>query len=286
MNIGIITDRHHGYARWWKDCYKKMKSHGFCDSDCQLFIRDNSYVWELSESELEKELTLEKQLASDAGVSISQIHGPWRCPPHDKKGAELDERFEKMKISIYAGALLGAKKWIIHPIMPYGLEDEGTDNSKHTFDENAEFMFRLSEVAKQYGITVCLENMPFLSFSLSKPESILKLVKTVGHDNLRICLDTGHVTVFRELSIGEETRRLSSYLRALHVHDNDGTRDAHMMPFYGKTDWKDFSAALKDINFDGTLSLECEPPSRLSAEAAEKTYQALYMSAKGIADQT
>ena len=45
-------------------------------------------------------------------------------------------------------------------------------------------------------------------------------------------------------------------MKVLHVHDNDGERDRHWYPYGGVIDWNDFGAALREIGFDGTLSLE------------------------------
>ena len=111
--------------------------------------------------------------------------------------------------------------------------------------------------------------MPHLS--LSKPEHILELVKTIRHDHVRVCLDTGHVAVFPDLTIGDEVRRLGAYLRVLHIHDNKGDKDSHAYPATGRIDWADFAAALEDVGYEGVLSLETAPSGSLddAAFAAE-----------------
>ena len=42
----------------------------------------------------------------------------------------------------------------------------------------------------------------------------------------------------------------------MHVHDNLGKNDDHMVPFSGVIDWKDYRKALDEIGFDGVFSLE------------------------------
>ena len=49
---------------------------------------------------------------------------------------------------------------------------------------------------------------------------------------------------------------LGSYLGTLHIHDNDGTADAHRIPGNGTINWGDFSDALAEIGFDGVLNFE------------------------------
>ena len=74
-----------------------------------------------------------------------------------------------------------------------------------------------------------------------------------------MCLDTGHENVVTH-SAGDAVRLLGTdYMRVLHVHDNDGIGDRHWRMYEGTTDWEDFSNALFEIGFDGTLSLETAP---------------------------
>ena len=58
----------------------------------------------------------------------------------------------------------------------------------------------------------------------------------------------------------------------LHVHSNDGRDDLHTLPFLHPMDWPDFMSALREIGYDGTLSLEADSflrflPNALLADA-------------------
>lgn len=53
----------------------------------------------------------------------------------------------------------------------------------------------------------------------------------------------------------------AKYLRVLHVHDNNGQSDQHLVPFCGTANWKSFTDALREIRFPGVLSLESNGPS-------------------------
>ena len=166
--------------------------------------------------------------------------------------------------------------------MPFGIYDKGTENEKITWDLNIKFMKELTLEAKKYGVTVCVENMPMHNFSIAKPKDVLKLVKTINDDNFKICLDTGHVSVFPDLSIGDEVRALGKEIRTLHVHDNRFEMDLHLPPFYGVINWADFAKALGDIDFDGVFSLETLPPSNLADDIFETLCIQLYRIADGI----
>lgn len=121
-------------------------------------------------------------------------------------------------------------------------------------------MGRLADVGKEYGVTVCFENMPMPALSIATPEAVMRFVRTLDHPNFKVCFDTGHCAVFG-ISAGDAVRMLGKDLmRVLHVHDNDGRRDCHWLPYAGVIDWDDFSDALTEIGFDGSMSLETYVP--------------------------
>lgn len=255
MKIGIT-----GCSRYKDKQYQKLRSYGFDCVDFGLSDTDTPF-YTLPEAESDALLFKHKALAEAAGMEITQVHGPWRYPPMDYTREERDERFEKMAHSIRATALLGCKYWVIHPIMPFGTHDIDIGKEKETWDMNLEFFRKLLPIAKEYGVTICFENMPMLNFSISKPIDILRFVEEINDENFEVCLDTGHVTVFKDLNIGEETRRLGSHIKVLHVHDNRMSLDMHLMPYLGKTNWADFAAALKEVGYSGVFSFETMPPS-------------------------
>ena len=153
--------------------------------------------------------------------------------------------------------------------MPFGTGDKGTENAPITHQINLGFFRELVKVAKKYGVIICLENMPMLNFSISTPEEILSIVEEINDDNLQICLDTGHVNVFKDLNIYEEVLRVGKRLRVLHVHDNTVSRDIHLLPYFGTVDWKNFAKGLKEINYNGSFSIETTPPPSLPNELFE-----------------
>ena len=47
-------------------------------------------------------------------------------------------------------------------------------------------------------------------------------------------------------------------LKAVHVQDNKGLSDEHLLPFHGNIDWKDAMAGLADIGYQGDLTYEIQ----------------------------
>lgn len=284
MKIGIGFNPYgNGHARYGDDKFVKIKKHGFSAIDFNMANTETD-IYTLPEDDLCEKMTAFKTEAAEAGIEISQVHGPWRYPPRDCTDEDRAERTEKMKRSILACKMLGCKNWVVHPIMPFGINDLDTGKESETWELNVKFLSELVSFAKQHEVTVCLENMPFTHFSISKPEKILKLVKEIDSENLKVCLDTGHVAVFPELSIGNEVHRLGDYLKVLHVHDNMGDRDAHLWPTKGVIDWAEFATALKKTGYTGIFSLETSASATLGDDEFEKQTISLFEIAKKITE--
>lgn len=264
MQIGISASslETQGYGRFGEATYLKLKEHGFSCTDFNM-ADTNSLLYTGDLNQAEEILRKERAMAEAAGIEIHQVHGPWRWPPQDAAEEDRKECMEKMKKSIYLSTVLGCKNWVVHPIMPFGIEDADMDNALRTWAMNYVFMEELLETAKANDVTICLENMPMPKFSMATPKEILNFVQQIGDDHFKICLDTGHVSVFPDLDLAEETRRLDKEIRVLHVHDNRYNRDMHLNPYDGIINWESFGKALRDVQFDGVFSLETAPGAKL-----------------------
>lgn len=279
MKIGISDSR-----PWGDRHYAKLKTFGF---DCYDFNMANTetvpYIF--GEKDFFQHLSEQKRLADEAGIAVWQVHGPWRYPPMDATAEDRAERLEKMKRSIRGAAVLGAQYWVVHPIMPYGIDDALCGKSAETWEQNLELMSRLLPTAKQEGITVCLENMPMPNFSIASPSETFKFVQELNDASFAMCLDTGHANVCSEWHTpAEAIRAYGDRIRVLHVHDNNGKRDEHLAPFFGSIRWDDFSKALHETHFPGVLSLECAPSSRLPEDILEAMYASYFRIAKVVSE--
>ena len=278
MRIGVYTGR---LSRWGEKRYQMLRSIGYSCVDFNM-ANTNNFPYNLDGKEFEESLLNERKLAVEAGIEIHQVHGPWRWPPEDFSPENRIERMEKMQRSIRAAWLLGAKNWVVHPLMPFGIEDVGTGNEQATWDINVEFMQQLLTTAKEYDVTICLENMPMPKFSLGSVSDILRFVKRINDRHFKICLDTGHVAVFHGGSPADALRKLGSEVRVLHIHDNDGKSDLHKIPFEGIIDWVDFAKALYEVNYHGVFSYETAPSATVSIEETEQIYKQMIEIAKNI----
>ena len=259
----------------------EIRELGYDCIDFQSFCHTEN-VFFGDQSDVSANLKLVRDACADAGLTVSQTHGPWRWPPRDSTKEERDERFEKMVRSLYGTAELGCRDMVIHPIMPFG---DWQDPYPEAFMEmNLEFFGRLTEEAKKAGVVIDFENMPMPALSLATPSQILDFVKTIDSPYFRVCLDTGHCAVTKN-DPADAVRMIGrEYLRVLHVHDNDGRGDLHWLPETGVIDWRAFSDALHEIGFEGVFSLETDVKSDgLDAAELMKRKKALADTAKRLA---
>ena len=65
-------------------------------------------------------------------------------------------------------------------------------------------------------------------------------------------------------------RTVGRHLITLHLHDNHGERDEHLLPGQGAIDWVDVMQALRDIDYGGEFMYEIGRPEDLP-ELAENS---------------
>ena len=282
MKTGIV-DSAYTYLGSHEAAFTRMKQHGYDCTDYQSLVDTDNALFAKDAAGFERELLGVRRDAENAGIEIYQAHGPWRWPPQDFTPEDRAERFEKMSRAILGCQIMGCPNFIIHPIMPFG--DWQDPEPEKLWEMNLEFFSRLCEVAKAHDTIICFENMPMTALSLSTPEQILRFVKMIDSPYMRVCLDTGHCSVFG-LSPADAVRLLGKeYLHALHVHDNDGRADRHMLPGQGVIDWEDFARALAEIGCECPVSIETLVGGKVPADQRDAAERELADIAKRIAGQ-
>ena len=127
-------------------------------------------------------------------------------------------------------------------------------------DKRAAFVQNLREVAEYAapaGIRLALENGGRDSYTRD-PERLVALVDDLETPNVGVVIDTGH----RNLT-GDPVaalRAVGRNLITLHLHDNHGVRDEHLLPGRGNIAWDQVNAALGDVGYDGVFMYEINRP--------------------------
>ena len=101
--------------------------------------------------------------------------------------------------------------------------------------------------AKKLGIKIAFEN--------TKIKGYLDYVITnIQEDNVGICLDTGHLHCHFNDDLNFDL--FKDKIFAVHMHDNDGSEDQHLIPFDGTIDWNWMIDRLDYCNYTGPVTME------------------------------
>lgn len=207
-----------------------------------------------------------KEALKEEGIAFSQFHGlfPMYYPGEDALNDYLVMVTEKM---MAVCEYLNCKMIVIHPWSSPG------EPKEVEYEANLGFYRKLIPAAKQYGVTICLENMfkhhylKCIEGSCSSAEEACWYVDTLneeaGKKIFGFCFDVGHANVMNR-NIYQYITKLGKRLTTLHIHDNNGVTDSHLIPYsqLDATDsrtniqWEEFLRALKEIGYEGPIAFE------------------------------
>ena len=233
---------------------ERMAAHGYSCLDYQLADIKLDLYTARDEDFLRMVTAIKKELSAK-GISVHQIHGPFCAELTDKTEEDRAISFEKKTKAMVMAKYLGAKYMAVHPLTPFGI---GGDRAEEAVEIHRAYYPALAKVAGKLGIVVCLENLPFVDFPLSRVEDVCDLVNEINSPYLKMTFDAGHANIF-EGRISDKLRYAGALVKIIHAHENDGTADSHLRPYEGTVDWADFAEGLFDIGFDGVFNLETAP---------------------------
>ena len=218
--------------------------------------------------ELEKFFQQHKSAAENAGIKIHQMHMPYPVFVEMSKNNDYLEKVMAVK-SLQICSFLNCKYIVIHGIKLTNF----IGSEELEWQQTRSFLEKLAPLARELNIIMCVENL-YNSTAKHLTEgpccNAKKMIERIDQFNdkfkaevLGFCFDTGHANLLG-LDFEKFITILGDRLKVLHIHDNDGVRDLHQVPFtFSKhrenpstTDWNGFINGLKNIHFDKVLNFE------------------------------
>ena len=136
--------------------------------------------------------------------------------------------------------------FVVHLGTPDSLKGE---NNRAAAFRSVEEICRLAE---PIDIRVALEVIPN---SLSDPGALVDLIeRDLDAPRTGICLDFGHAFLIGDVADTIET--VAEHLITTHVHDNNGKKDDHLVPFEGRINWDIALMTMQKVGYDGTYLME------------------------------
>ncbi len=201
---------------------------------------------------------------SDTGLTLHSVHAPvaearqggqWVNPLSTAAGDETRRRAAVAQVlSVLAlGPKLPYRDLVVHLGVSATQAGAAGDNARDAARRSAQ---EIVEAADGTGIRVAFEVMPN---ALATPDALVHLLEEeLEGTDAGICLDYGHAHLGGDLCDAIET--VSGHVVAVHLHDNDGRRDAHRVPGAGTIDWPAAMMETQKIGYDGILMFEIADP--------------------------
>lgn len=101
------------------------------------------------------------------------------------------------------------------------------------------------------GITAVLENT-----YENTPDILIDIVENVCSDNLKLCIDTGHVNINSSKSCAEWIKAFGNNLHHMHLHNNFGSHDDHNSVLNGTIDFNEVLNTLLETGISPNLVVE------------------------------
>ena len=203
-----------------------------------------------------------KDAAEKYGLDNYQAHAPFPSYVAGEDGGYNEKLIGMLKTCLMGCDYIGCRRLIIHPFF-LGYNDQMTPERE--WEVNLERYSALIPAAKEYGVTICLENMftghnhkiysACCSDITTACAYIDELNRRAGARCFGFCLDTGHLLLLGK-DIKNSMTQLGDRIEAFHVHDNNGLDDQHLAPYMGVLDWERFIEGLRAIGYDQTMSFE------------------------------
>lgn len=238
-----------------------------------LYDGERNSFFDKTDAELKTFFSPHKEAAKMAGIRINQMHMPY---PNYVPGGNQGVNDYLLNVvaakSIKVCAFFDCKYIVVHGLKlarHLGSEEAGWKKTR-------EFLELIAPMAKELGITICIENI-YTSIgnhivegpccdARKAAERIDLINDKYGSEVLGFCFDTGHANLVG-IDFEHFITTLGNRLKVLHIHDNDGLRDLHQIPFTftrtrenkTSTDWNGFIRGLKAIKYDKVLSFEMAP---------------------------
>ena len=139
---------------------------------------------------------------------------------------------------------------IIYGCWPATMPEGGSDKRSY-FDLSVDSMKEAIKIAEDNNVNFNMEVVNrFEQYLMNTCEEAVEYVEAVGSPNAKVMLDTFHMNIEEDF-FGQAILRAGDNLGHFHIGENN-----RMPPGYGHIPWTEIGAALRDINYQGYVTME------------------------------
>ncbi len=140
----------------------------------------------------------------------------------------------------------------------------GRRRTKDEWDRAVEGLQQVARRAAALGVTLCVEPLNrFETYFLNTQEDAAHFIDEIGEPNVRVHFDTFHANI-EERNPVQALKALATRVGHVHISEND-----RGIPGSGHVDWRGTMLALKEIGYNGWLTIEsfAQPEPQLASAA-------------------
>lgn len=140
----------------------------------------------------------------------------------------------------------------------------GQRRTEDEWNRSVEGLGKVARRARELGVTLCVEPLNrFETYFLNTQEDAARFIDEIGEPNVRVHYDTFHANI-EEKDPVQALRTLGTRVGHVHISEND-----RGIPGTGHVDWQGTLRALKDIGYNGWLTIEsfAQPEPELASAA-------------------
>ena len=202
--------------------------------------------------QVEEMITVSEQ----EGIPFTSAHLPFVMGGGTMSAESMALFDQKMHNAIDAAAQLGVGYAVLHPNSATMLAKDF--NRTEQYDLVMKHLAPYVEHANRVGLPIALENMRikhdvrYVRRYCQNPDELCEVADALG---VGVCWDFGHANI-SGIKQSDGLAYVGKRLLALHVNDNMGIDDDHMLPFMGNVDWRDAMHGLVLADYHGIFNFE------------------------------
>ena len=252
MKLATTTGDFFRFCSTYEECVKNVCEAGFKYIDLSMYTPAEDDRLLIRDDWMDCVESIRKT-ADKYGAIFVQAHSPGKGNPA-YKDEYYDNLVKMTKRSIEVCGVLGIKNTVVHAGTLEGISKD------EFFERNREFFRLLIPEMEKHNVNVLCENSTDANmrgkYFTNSGKDMLEFVKYLNHPLFHACWDTGHANV--EGSQYDEIMTLGSELYAVHINDNRGKADEHIIPYLGTMNMDEIMNALIDSGYKGYFTFECD----------------------------
>ena len=222
-----------------------LKKSGFDAVDYSFFWQDPSNSI-LDDNYLERAYKT-KELLAKYDLVCNQAHAPIGDTAFNSPINLSHSEYRDIVRAMEYSSVIGAKHIVVHSLKtPLGVSQ---------VEINAKYYQSFEPYCKQFGVKIAVENL-YPSRNLDTPDKVNDVLKQLDPDYFVSLVDVGHANLQHYPPESFIRKILPGRLQGLHIHDNHGESDEHIVPYMGNIRWECVLEALAEINYSGDFTFE------------------------------